>query len=81
MIALGCWTAGILFVASVTILPSATADNVDDIVENLSKAKEKGEVLSPTCETTTSNLEKRGALSYDKDTGSLKYDVSAEQAN
>ncbi len=72
----GCWMAGTLL-AFTTILPAATtADDSDDIVLDISKAK-VGENLSATCDTTTSNLDKRGQLVYDSATGSLKYDVSA----
>ncbi len=76
----GCWMAGTLL-ASATILPVATADNNDDgVVEDISKAK-VGENLSATCDTTTSNLDKRGKLVYDKDTGSLKFDVSTDKGD
>ena len=66
-----------LLVATVTI-PAATADNIDDVVENISKAKEAtGEGLSLACDQTTANLDKRGKLTYNKDTGALKYDTSS----
>jgi hypothetical protein len=79
LVGLGCWTAAILLVASVTILPAATAGD-EDTVEDISKVKSTGENISAACDTTTANLDKRGKLAYDKDTGSIKYDVSAEKA-
>jgi hypothetical protein len=59
-----------IVLASATILPIATADNSDDIVENISSAK-VGESITADCKTTSTNLEKRGKLVYEKDTGSL----------
>jgi hypothetical protein len=76
VIGLGCGLAAMLLVASVTILPAATADKTEDIVEDLSKAKEVGENISASCDTTTANLDKRGKLTYVAESGSLKYDVS-----
>ena len=80
-IRLGCWMTAAALALSVTILPTATADNVDDVVENLSKARDVGEQFTPTCDTTTANLDKRGALVYDSETGSLKFDVNADKGN
>ena len=60
-IGLGCLTA-VLLVASVSILPTVTATASDDTVEDISKVKTTGEQMSATCDTTTSNLDKRGKL-------------------
>jgi hypothetical protein len=80
MIGLGCLTAALL-VASVSILPTSTATAGEETVDGIDKVKTTGENISATCDTTSSNLDKRGKLAYDKDTGSLKFEVStAEEA-
>jgi hypothetical protein len=69
---------GVMLLATVSVLPVATADT-DDVIDGYSKLKadKPGENLSATCDTTADNLEKKGKLVYDVDTGGLKYDSEA----
>ena len=73
LIGYGTWMAALVVAATVTILPAATADKTDDIVEDLAKAKEVGERIDATCETTTTNLDKRGKLVYVAESGGKLY--------
>ena len=78
-IGLGCWVAGTLLTLSLTVLPAATADNYDDVVENLSKAREgTGEGLKLECSEASDKSEKRYRVVYDKVTGSIS--IQAKEA-
>jgi hypothetical protein len=82
LIGYGSWMVALVIAASVAIIPAATADKTEDIVEDLAKARDAaGENVDATCETTTANLDKRGKLVYVAESGSLKYDVSGSTAD
>lgn len=76
------WTASIVLALSATILPAAvasTADDIYDIVEDLSLLK-TGENFTQSCDATSDKADKRGSLNYATEDGHLKY-VPADKAN
>jgi hypothetical protein len=68
------WMTGLLFIAQAAVQPVATADSVEDIVANLSDAKQAGELLNPRCDASASSLNK-GSLVHSTEDGSLKYEA------
>jgi hypothetical protein len=72
---------GLVF-ASVSVLPMATADT-DDVVQNISTLSNQkpGEITAGSCDSTASNVDKRGKLVYEASTGGLKYVDSADSAD
>jgi hypothetical protein len=72
-----------LALATVSMLPMATAD-VDDVVQNQSamNSDKAGENVNGSCDSTASQLEKRGRLVYEgegfENTGALRYVDAAD---
>jgi hypothetical protein len=72
---IGFWTlsATTLLLGSLSVFAAATAE-VDDVVQDLSKTAKPGEMVGVECSKTAGDLDKRGKLIYEADTGSLRYD-------
>ena len=68
-----------LFFGSV---PATATDPLEDIVEGLSKLDTKaGESFSEPCSRTAANLDKKPKLTYVKEDGHLKVEISDDKAD